>query len=135
MFSHTPSPAILRLEAIARALSLPSTEAARQALAPYAPREEVEADLAEQIVYLRALIRDAMCRVFAPGQSEVLVARFHGSIRGFQRDLRAMVTALQRRQSEPVVLSDPDWDRSPYRRPIGPPITIREDGMPLEYPS
>jgi hypothetical protein len=130
----TPSPAIHRLEAITQTLSLPDTEAARQTLAPYAPREEIEADLAEQIIYLRALIRDATRRALAPDLPPALAARFHDAIRGFQRDLRAMYNALHQRQNAPVVLSDPDWDRSPYRRPIGTEPTLPDHAPPPEPP-
>jgi hypothetical protein len=130
----TPSPAIHRLEAITQTLSLPDTESARQTLAPYAPREEIEADLAEQIIYLRALIRDATRRALAPDLPPALAARFHDAIRGFQRDLRAMYNALHQRQNAAIILSDPDWDRSPYRRPIGTAPTVREETAPPEPP-
>jgi len=88
-------------------------DAAAADFAGYAPRDHFEADLVEQILMLRAVLRDTCYQAVAPNVLLPLIMRLHRTILGLQREIRHAMTALDRRQRKP--LSEIAGDRAEDR--------------------
>jgi len=91
----------LRVNSIVQITGL-SHDAAAHAFFAYSPRDSVEADLAEQIVMLQAVLREGARRATDPQLAPALAARFHRAQISLQRELRTTIALLVRRQAKPL---------------------------------
>jgi len=90
-----------RLQCLADLNATTTQEVARD-LASFAPREAMEAALAEQIITLRAVLRHFATRALGPHSSPAMALRALSAVSSLQRVLLSTQAALDRRQRKPL---------------------------------
>ena len=76
-------------------------DAVAEALATYAPRDMAELEMAEEIVCLRAVLRNTFSRTLARHLPNPIAVQLQRNVVSLRREIRAAAAALERLQSKP----------------------------------